>query len=191
MSEILKPSKLEYEQQFVSPEELAARAEEQALADPLRDPVAEADGYRDTMPDDDADALSLARGEIAWLREAVRRLTIALEATRTEILKPCERAREFLAVAHEEAKRHTVAVDIRTGNIGRPAGVVWVETTTALKAIQAAIAAMPRTDTQLLEALEALRDLLDTMDAAGMDPGDFYYERQRGREALATDHMRG
>ena len=74
-------SKFEPERPYLpSNEELMARRLEEALCDPLRDPVAEADGYRDTMPDDAADALSLARGEIAWLREAVRRLTIALEA---------------------------------------------------------------------------------------------------------------
>lgn len=48
-----------------------------ALTDPARDPIEEADAYRDTLSEDDADALSLARGEIAWLREAIRRFEIA------------------------------------------------------------------------------------------------------------------
>lgn len=42
-----------------------------------RNPIEEADGYRDSVPEDDADALSLARGEITWLREAIRRFEAA------------------------------------------------------------------------------------------------------------------
>ena len=48
---------------------------ENAIRDPSRDPIEEANGYRDTMPEDAVDEIGLARGEIAWLREAVRRLT--------------------------------------------------------------------------------------------------------------------
>ena len=48
-----------------------------ALHDPARDPIAEADAYRDTPPEDIADELQLAKGEIAWLREAVRRYSAA------------------------------------------------------------------------------------------------------------------
>lgn len=50
-----------------------------------------------------------------------------------------ELARELLAQAHEP-RRYLIAVDIRTGNIG-PQGVMWVETETALKAIEAALRA--------------------------------------------------
>lgn len=49
-----------------------------------------------------------------------------------------QKARELLALAHEDAKKPLVAVDIRTGNVGRQ-GVNWVETTTALAAIEAAL----------------------------------------------------
>jgi hypothetical protein len=50
-----------------------------------------------------------------------------------------DEAREFLAAAYEKVNRPLVAVDIRTGNIGRPAGVVWVDTKVALSAIEAAM----------------------------------------------------
>jgi cell division protein ZapA (FtsZ GTPase activity inhibitor) len=46
-----------------------------------------------------------------------------------------ERARESLAVAHEGVNKRLIALDIRTGNIGRQ-GVMWVETTTALVALE-------------------------------------------------------
>lgn len=46
---------------------------EAALHNPEIDPIEAADGYRDTPPEDEADELSLAKGEIAWLREFVRR----------------------------------------------------------------------------------------------------------------------
>lgn len=46
-------------------------------------------------------------------------------------------AREILAQAHEPRK-YLVAVDIRTGNIGRQ-GVAWVETETAIAAIREAL----------------------------------------------------
>lgn len=46
-----------------------------AMRDPARDPIAEANAFRDTPPEDVADELQLAKGEIAWLREAVRRLS--------------------------------------------------------------------------------------------------------------------
>lgn len=60
-------------------DQVAQQLEEAMLHDPRRDPIAEADAYRDTMPDDDEDLLGLAKGEIVWLREGIRRLTIALE----------------------------------------------------------------------------------------------------------------
>jgi cell division protein ZapA (FtsZ GTPase activity inhibitor) len=46
-----------------------------------------------------------------------------------------ERARESLAAAHEGVNKRLIALDIRTGNIGRQ-GVMWVETTTALVALE-------------------------------------------------------
>jgi len=81
----------------------------EALADPQRDPIAEADAYRDTMPEDEADALVLAKGEIAWLREAVRRYEIALstrsEGQVTEALKKCrDKFREYERQHLEKAK---------------------------------------------------------------------------------------
>lgn len=45
-----------------------------AMRDPARDPIEEANAFRDTPPEDVADELQLAKGEIAWLREAMRRL---------------------------------------------------------------------------------------------------------------------
>lgn len=46
---------------------------EAALRDPKTDPIEQADAYRDTPPEDESDELGLAKGEIAWLREFVRR----------------------------------------------------------------------------------------------------------------------
>jgi uncharacterized Zn finger protein (UPF0148 family) len=50
-------------------------------------------------------------------------------------------AEEFLAAAHERAKKPLVALDIRNKNLGSM-GVMWVETKTALDAIRAAITAL-------------------------------------------------
>jgi hypothetical protein len=67
-----------------------------------------------------------------------------------------EMALEFLAVAHEGAKKPLIALDIRTGNIGRQ-GVMWVETTTALAALEAAQAAATIAERRM-EEMRAERD---------------------------------
>ena len=50
------------------------------LRNPTRNPIAEADAYRDTPPEDIEDELQLAKGEIAWLREAIRRAAEQVQA---------------------------------------------------------------------------------------------------------------
>jgi hypothetical protein len=63
--------------------------------------------------------------------------------TRTDDMtsdKLLEEASEYLAAAHEAVRKPWIAIDIRTGNVGRQ-GVMWVETTTALAALQNALRA--------------------------------------------------
>ena len=80
-----------------------------------------------------------------------------------------ELAIEHLAAAHERAKKPLVALDLRTGNLGKM-GVRWVETSTALDALEA-LSASTQVD-GLREALEAIREPTDAMiDAAASTPG--------------------
>jgi hypothetical protein len=82
--------------------------------------------------------------ESPWVAERKQALVAALHpSTDDGVLREAD-ASEFLARAHEDAKKPLVAIDIRTGNVGRQ-GVAWVETTTALAALRAALSATPNT----------------------------------------------